>query len=205
MRAVNNARIVIASFNPGKLKEIADILPAGLELIPQSAMGVPDVEENGTTFIENAIIKARNASLHSSLPALADDSGLEVDFLGGSPGVYSARYAGPEATDAENIDKLLHHMEGATGNNRSARFHCAVALFRDAGDPRPIVCEGTWEGLIQNRPSGDNGFGYDSVFHVKSHHCSAAEIDATVKNQLSHRAQALRKLKSKLEPGQWRL
>jgi XTP/dITP diphosphohydrolase len=189
-------RIVIASSNPGKLKEIAEILPAGLEAIPQSALNVPDVEETGNTFIENAIIKARNASLHSNLPAVADDSGLEVDYLGGSPGVYSARYAGPEATDVENIDKLLHQLEGVTWENRTARFHCAIALFRDAGDPRPIICEGIWEGLIQNQPTGDYGFGYDPVFHVKSHHCSAAELDAAVKNQLSHRAQALRKLKS---------
>jgi len=195
---VNTCRIVIASSNPGKLSEIADILPTGWDPVPQSGMGVPDVEENGKTFIENAIIKARNASLHTGLPALADDSGLEVDYLGGSPGVYSARYAGPEATDPENVDKLLHQLEGASGDDRSARFHCVLAFFRNAGDPRPIICEGTWEGLIQNQPSGDNGFGYDPVFYVKSHHCSAAEMDAAVKNQLSHRAQALRKLKSRL-------
>jgi XTP/dITP diphosphohydrolase len=195
-------RIVIASSNPGKLKEIVDILPAGVEAIPQSGLDVPDVEESGKTFIENAIIKARNASLHSNLPALADDSGLEVDYLGGSPGVYSARYAGPEATDVENIDKLLHHLKDVTGENRTARFHCAIALLHDADDPRPIICEGTWEGLIQNRPTGDYGFGYDPVFHVKSHHCSVAELDAEVKNQLSHRAQALHKLKSRLEAGQ---
>jgi XTP/dITP diphosphohydrolase len=198
-------RIVIASSNPGKLKEIADILPTGLEAIPQSALGVPDVEETGKTFIENAIIKARNASLHSNLPALADDSGLEVDYLGGSPGVYSARYAGPDATDVENIDKLLHQLEDVTGEDRTARFHCAIALFHTADDPHPIICEGSWEGLIQSRPTGDYGFGYDPVFHVKSHHCSAAELDAAVKNQLSHRAQALCKLKSQLEAGQWQL
>ena len=196
-------RIVIASSNPGKLKEIADILPTGLEAIPQSTLGVPDVEETGKTFIENALIKARNASLHSNLPALADDSGLEVDYLGGSPGVYSARYAGPYATDVENIDKLLHQLEDVTGQDRTARFHCAIALFHNADDPHPIICEGSWEGLIQSRPTGDYGFGYDPVFHVNSHHCSAAELDTAVKNQLSHRAQALRKLKSQLEAAQW--
>ncbi|GAH01283.1 unnamed protein product, partial [marine sediment metagenome] len=153
-------RIVIASSNPGKLKEIADILPTGLEAIPQSTLGVPDVEETGKTFIENALIKARNASLHSNLPALADDSGLEVDYLGGSPGVYSARYAGPDATDVENIDKLLHQLEDVTGQDRSARFHCAIALFHNADDPHPIICEGSWEGLIQSQPTGDYGFGY---------------------------------------------
>lgn len=193
------SRVVIASSNPGKLREFADILPAGFGLTPQSALDVPYVEESGKTFIENAIIKARNASRHAKLPAIADDSGLEVDFLGGSPGVYSARYAGPGATDADNIEKLLNELKGVTGEYRTARFHCVIALLYDSDDPHPLICEGAWEGLIRNRPCGKNGFGYDPVFHVPTHNCSAAELDTAVKNQLSHRAQALRKLQAVLE------
>ena len=193
------SRVVIASSNPGKLREFADILPAGFGLTPQSALDVPYVEESGKTFIENAIIKARNASRHAKLPAIADDSGLEVDFLGGSPGVYSARYAGPGATDADNIEKLLNELKGVTGEYRTARFHCVIALLHDSDDPHPLICEGAWEGLIRNRPCGKNGFGYDPVFHVPTHNCSAAELDTAVKNQLSHRAQALRKLQAVLE------
>jgi len=196
---VRISRVVIASSNPGKLREFADILPAGFGLTPQSALDVPYVEESGKTFIENAIIKARNASRHAKLPAIADDSGLEVDFLGGSPGVYSARYAGPGATDADNIEKLLNELKGVTGEYRTARFHCVIALLYDSDDPHPLICEGAWEGLIRNRPCGKNGFGYDPVFHVPTHNCSAAELDTAVKNQLSHRAQALRKLQAVLE------
>jgi XTP/dITP diphosphohydrolase len=188
-------RFVLASGNQGKLREINQLL-AGIhiEAIPQTQFKVPDVEETGLTFVENAIIKARNASQHTGLPALADDSGIEVDALNGAPGIYSARYAGKGATDQQNLVKLLHALEAVPDEERSARFQCVMVYMRHANDPTPLICQGTWEGHVMREPRGENGFGYDPVFFVPNHHCSAAELDSQVKNQLSHRGQALVKL-----------
>lgn len=190
--------IVIASSNPGKLKEFRSILPTNFTLKAQTEFGTPEIEESGKTFIENAILKARNASYFANLPAIADDSGLEVDALDGRPGVYSARYAGTEATDQDNVSKLLDELKHVPHEQRTARFRCVIAFMRHADDPRPLICEGTWQGFIQNEQTGHSGFGYDPVFYVPTHRCSAAELDAHVKNQLSHRGQALARLVAKL-------
>ena len=188
------SKLVIASSNAGKLRELAQLLPPGLKLIPQSELGIPDAAEDGNTFVANATAKALNASRYSNLPAMADDSGLEVDALGGAPGVYSARYAGEGATNAENVSKLLDAMKDVPETARTARFRCVIALLPEAGGTDPIICEGTWEGRIQTEPTGSGGFGYDPVFHVPTHNCSAAELDPAVKNRLSHRARALNAL-----------
>lgn len=190
--------IVIASSNPGKLRELQSILPGNYVLRTQSEFNIPSIEENAKSFIENAILKARNAARFSNLPAIADDSGLEVDALQGRPGVFSARYAGVEATDAENVSKLLKELQDVPQSKRSARFHCAIVLVRCADDPTPLIAEGEWQGYVQRQPSGHNGFGYDPLFYVPTHHCSAAELDPEVKNKLSHRSQAIRKLIGKL-------
>ena len=193
-------RIVLASGNPGKLREINQLL-AGLRLTaaPQSEFDVPEAEETGLTFVENAILKARNAAAHSGLAALADDSGLEVDALNGAPGIYSARYAGPGAGDGENLKKLLADLDGVPGERRAARFQCLLVFLRHALDPVPLICQGTWEGRILLEPRGANGFGYDPVFYVPTHGCSAAELPPAAKNEISHRGQALRKLVAALE------
>lgn len=192
-------RIVLASSNPGKLGEIRAMLAGtDLEVRPQNELGVPEAAETGLTFIENAIIKARNASQATNRPALADDSGLCVDALNGEPGVYSARYAGVDATDADNVAKLLAAMAEEPEERRTARFQCVIIVMRHPDDPMPIVCQGTWEGSIQNEATGASGFGYDPVFHVPGHACSAAELDAGTKNRLSHRGQALMVLKEYL-------
>lgn len=194
--------IVLASNNAGKVREINQLLEgAGIRVVPQGDFGVPEAEETGLSFVENAILKARNAAQHSGLPAIADDSGIEVDALHGAPGIYSARYAGPGASDPENVAKLLHALEPVPEAERSARFQCLLVLLRHAADPTPLICQGTWEGRILRAPRGDNGFGYDPVFYVPTHDCSAAELDATVKNALSHRGQALRHLRRLLEGG----
>ncbi len=188
-------RIVLASNNHGKVREINQLLAEShIEVVPQSAFGVGEVAETGLSFVENAIIKARHAALHSGLPAIADDSGLEVDALEGAPGIYSARYAGPEGDDGANNAKLLAALEGLPEEARDARFQCILVYLRHAKDPVPIICQGTWEGRILYAPRGDNGFGYDPLFFVPSHACSSAELDPATKNQLSHRGQALRKL-----------
>jgi XTP/dITP diphosphohydrolase len=187
--------VVLASNNAGKVREFNALL-GGLdfEVVPQSAFGVPEVEETGLTFVENAILKARNAAQHARRPALADDSGLEVDALNGAPGIYSARYAGPGASDRENLDKLLAMLNGVAEEQRTARFQCLLVYLRHALDPTPLICHGTWEGRILTEPRGRGGFGYDPVFFVPSHGCSSAELPAEVKNALSHRGQALQKL-----------
>lgn len=192
--------IILASSNPGKVSEINRLL-SGLDIAirPQGDYGVEDVEETGLTFVENAILKARNAALHTGMPAIADDSGIEVDALNGAPGIYSARYAGSEASDQDNLDKLLENMQGIPEKERTARFQCLMVFLRHAEDPTPIICQGTWEGRILLSPRGDNGFGYDPVFYVPTHDCSSAELDPDVKNQLSHRGQALRKLAAAME------
>ncbi len=187
--------IVLASSNPGKVREINQML-AGLLLsvVPQSDFKVNDAEETGLTFIENALLKARNATRHTGLPAIADDSGIEVDYLNGAPGIYSARYAGKNASDEQNLRKLLDDLVGIPEAERTARFQCLMVYLRHEFDPTPIICQGTWEGRILLEPRGANGFGYDPIFFVPTHNCSSAELPPEVKNKLSHRGQALRKL-----------
>lgn len=188
-------RVVLASSNKGKVREFNELLAGlDLEVVPQSGFGVPDADETGLSFVENAILKARNAAQHTGLPAIADDSGLEVDALNGAPGIRSARYAGPGASDRQNLEKLLDALKDVPDAERTARFQCLIVFVRHALDPTPIVCQGTWEGRILREPHGINGFGYDPVFHVPTHGCSAAELSSEVKNQLSHRGQALAKL-----------
>ena len=187
--------IVLASSNPGKVREINQLLAElDLHVQPQGEFGVIDAEETGLTFVENAILKARNAAQHTGLPAIADDSGIEVDALQGAPGIYSARFAGEGASDQANLDKLLTELQGVPEEQRSARFQCLMVYMQHANDPTPLICQGTWEGSILFEAKGDNGFGYDPVFHVPTHNCSSAELPAEIKNSLSHRGQALRKL-----------
>lgn len=191
-------RIVLATGNPGKVREFAELLaPHHYRVVPQSDFAVPDADETGLTFIENAIIKARNAAVHTGLPAIADDSGLEVDHLNGAPGIYSARYAGDGGSAANNA-KLLAALEGVPEVQRGARFQCLLVYLRHAEDPTPVICQGTWEGRILGAPSGDAGFGYDPLFYVPGEACSAAELPAERKNALSHRGQALRCLLAKI-------
>ena len=185
--------IVLASSNPGKIKEIQAILAAHT-ILPQSVFNVTDAEETGSTFVENAIIKARNAALHCKLPSIADDSGLVVDALNGAPGVISARYAGVGASDQDNVLKLLQELEGVPDEQRSARFICVMVFMEHAEDPFPVIAQGVWEGRILNHSTGANGFGYDPVFWVPEHNCASAELPAVVKNSLSHRGKALRSL-----------
>jgi len=187
-------KIVLASNNRKKLAELQNLLHDKLTVILQADLDVESVQETGLTFIENAILKARNASLLTGLPAVADDSGLEVDFLNGSPGIYSARYAGDDATDQLNINKLLLDLESASSSQRTARFRCAIVMMERPDDATPIICQGSWEGSILLRPKGSNGFGYDPIFYLKDYDCSAAELAPETKNQISHRAQALTKL-----------
>lgn len=188
-------KIVLASNNQGKVREINQLLAGlALEAVPQSAFGALDVEETGLTFVENAILKARHASHHTGLPAIADDSGLEVDILQGAPGIYSARYAGADASDADNLDKLIKTLAHVPESERTARFQCLMVYMRYPTDPTPIICQGTWEGRILNEPRGDNGFGYDPIFWVPGENRAAAELDPQTKNRLSHRGQALKKL-----------
>ncbi len=185
-------KIVLATANPGKLRELQAVL-AGLdfEIVPQSAFGVPEVEETGLTFIENALLKARNAAFYTGLPALADDSGLAVDALGGVPGIYSARYAGAGAGDRANIGKLLAELDGVPAERRTARFVCVLALLHHPADPTPLICQGSWEGTILTEPRGEGGFGYDPIFFVPGEQRTVAELEPAVKNQISHRGQAL--------------
>tara|TARA_R110002110_G_scaffold205066_7_gene416968 strand:+ start:93200 stop:93805 length:606 start_codon:yes stop_codon:yes gene_type:complete len=181
--------VVLASGNAGKLKELARVLaPLNVSLQSQADFNVPDVEENGLSFVENAIIKARAAAQHTGLPAIADDSGLEVDYLQGAPGIYSARYSGDG--DAANNEKLLNALKDVPPEQRNARFQCALVYMRHANDPTPIVCQGSWEGRILTGAAGSKGFGYDPLFYVPDQQRSAAQLPAEVKNKISHRAQA---------------
>ena len=170
-------------------------VPEAVTLTPQSAFAIPEAIEDGLTFVENAILKARHASSLTGLPALADDSGLEVDALGGAPGIYSARFANlhraGNSSDAANNALLLSRMEGIPRAKRTARFQCVIVLQRFPSDPMPLVCQGTWEGLILEAPSGAHGFGYDPLFYIPTHGCASAQLSAAVKNSISHRAQAL--------------
>jgi XTP/dITP diphosphohydrolase len=193
-------KIVIASSNPGKLREFQQLLEkVNFEAVPQSVFNLSDAAETGTTFVENAIIKARHACEHTGLPAIADDSGLEVDALDGRPGVYSARYSGPNATDSANHQKLLDELMNVPTEKRTARYHAVLAYMRHAQDPTPILCHGSWEGIILMEPRGENGFGYDPLFFVHSHQCSAAELDKLEKNRISHRGKAMAELLTHLQ------
>lgn len=181
--------VVLASGNAGKLRELAGILaPLGLQLTSQAEFSVPEVEETGLSFVENAIIKARAAAQFSGHPAIADDSGLEVDYLMGAPGIHSARYS--RAGDAANNAKLLAALGELPPQQRSARFQCALVYMRHALDPMPLVCQASWEGLILDAPQGVNGFGYDPLFYVPEYRCSSAELPPELKNRISHRARA---------------
>ena len=192
-------RLVLASGNPGKLRELAAILAdAGYDLHPQSEFGVSEADETGTTFVENALIKARHAAQHTGLPALADDSGIEVDALDGAPGVYSARFAGPGADDAANNALLVEKLRNVPEDRRGARYRAVIVLLRHAADPSPLICEGSWEGLIRLEPAGSGGFGYDPHFFLPDLGCTSAELEPAEKNRLSHRGQALAELKRRL-------
>ena len=188
-------RIVLASSNPGKLRELAALLaPLRLELLSQADLGIAAPEETGTTFRENALLKARHAAQHAALPALADDSGLEVDALGGRPGVHSARYAGAGASDTANLERLLQELQATPDGERTARYQCVIACVHRADDPQPLIATGTWAGHIVREPAGSGGFGYDPVFVPAGETCTAAQLPAARKNAISHRARALHAL-----------
>lgn len=183
------AKLVIATGNAGKLKEIRRIFSGlDVDVVAQSKFDTPEADETGLSFIENAILKARNAAEHTGLPALADDSGIEVDALNGEPGIHSARYAGD---DESNIDKLLRELDATGDEQRTARFQCVMAYVRHANDPVPLIAQGAWEGRILGERQGEGGFGYDPVFYVPEHDCSAAQLSADEKNAISHRGKAL--------------
>lgn len=196
------SKIVLATGNQGKVKELASLLADHhLEIIPQSHFNVPDVAETGTTFVENAIIKARHAAKITGLPAIADDSGLEVDALNGEPGVCSARYASDmleNPSDNDNTNKLLIALEGVPDDRRTARFHCVLVYMKHENDPTPIICHGVWQGMISQEKQGEQGFGYDPVFWQKDLQLSSAQLPRDIKNKLSHRGQALAQLVKKL-------
>jgi XTP/dITP diphosphohydrolase len=194
---INVTQLVLASHNAGKLKELQAMLGDRVQLRSVGEFSQVEPEETGLSFVENAILKARNASRLSGLPALADDSGLAVDHLGGAPGIYSARYADGRG-DAANNAKLLTALEGLPDAERGAQFVCVLALVRHADDPLPVLCEGLWQGRILQAPSGANGFGYDPLFWVPERHCSSAELSPAEKNQLSHRARAMALLRQRL-------
>ena len=186
-------KMVLASGNAGKVREINHLFSGcGIEVVPQSDFKVPEVAETGTTFVENAIIKARHAAEHSGLPAIADDSGIEVDALDAQPGVYSARYSGPNASDNDNNNKMLAELKGVAKNERTARYQCLLVFMRSHIDPVPIITQGSWEGRILEAPRGEGGFGYDPIFYVPTHQCSGGELALEVKNTISHRAIALK-------------
>lgn len=192
-------KLVLASSNPGKLAELRDLLgDADIELVAQSDLGVEDAEETATTFVENALLKARHAAAITGLPALADDSGICVDALGGAPGLYSARYSGVHGDAQANIDKLLAALHGEPPARRTAHFYAVIVMLRHAGDPQPIIAEGVWPGVILEQRRGEGGFGYDPVFFDPQTGQSAAELEAGVKNRMSHRGRALAALREKL-------
>ena len=192
-------RIVLASGNPGKLAEFGQLLAdADFEVVAQGALGVEDIEETGLTFVENALLKARHAARVTGLPALADDSGLCVDVLGGAPGLYSARYAGTHGDNAANNTRLLRELDGRPDAERRAFFICVLVLLRHAEDPAPLVAEGRWHGRVLHAPRGEGGFGYDPLFQPDGHERAAAELDKALKNRISHRGQALAQLHARL-------
>ena len=193
------SKIVLASNNAGKAREISAILKDyGISVVPQSDFNVPEIPETGLTFVENALLKARNACHHTGLPALADDSGIEIDALQGRPGIYSARYAGEGATDEANLQKALTELKDVPEAQRNARFQCLMVLLEHENDPTPLICQGAWEGRILTEPQGDNGFGYDPIFYVPEHQCTSAQLTPEQKNSLSHRGKALKSLAEKI-------
>ena len=195
-------KVVLATGNRGKVAEMADLLASvGLNVVAQTGLGVGSVEETGLTFIENAILKARHASAITGLPAIADDSGLAVDALGGAPGIYSARYAGKDASDRQNLEKLLDAMQDVPDGQRQARFHCVLVWLRHAEDPTPIVCHGSWAGEIARAPAGDGGFGYDPIFWLPELGRCAAQLSREEKRALSHRGQAMKLLLEAMQNG----
>ena len=193
-------QVVLASGNQGKIKELNELLaPCGFTVLPQTEFNISSADETGLTFVENAILKARWASQHSGLPAIADDSGLEVDYLNGQPGIYSARFSGDDATDEKNNTLLLEKLAGVPTEQRTARFQCVVVYLRHAADPTPLICQGTWEGVIGTEPVGENGFGYDPLFYIPSLNKVSAELSPAEKNKLSHRGQAMSHLVNQLK------
>lgn len=195
-------KVVLATGNAGKVRELASLLnDFGLDVVAQTELGVESAEETGLTFIENAIIKARHAAQVTGLPAIADDSGLAVDALGGAPGIYSARFAGADASDQQNLDKLLVELQDVPDGERQAQFHCVLVYMRHADDPTPLVCHGSWQGTIARAPAGSGGFGYDPIFNVPEAGKTAAELTADEKRAASHRGQALKLLLEALRNG----
>lgn len=193
-------KVVLASNNHGKVREFNQLLSdMSWQIVSQKELGITSAREVGMTFAENALIKARHCNQVSGLPTLADDSGLEVDYLGGAPGIYSARFAGENATNKNNMDKLLQALTDIPMENRKARFVCVLALVRDRKDEHPILSKGVWQGYISQSPMGENGFGYDPVFYVPTHDCTAAQMSPESKNQLSHRTRALQDLRTKIQ------
>jgi len=193
-------KIVLASNNAGKLREINDLLKAyDINVVPQADYDVDEVAETGLTFVENAIIKARYAALKTGLPAIADDSGIEVDALNGAPGIYSARFSGEDASDKDNNKKLLQELKDMPAEKRTARYQCVMVFMRHAADPTPIIASGSWEGVILESAKGSGGFGYDPLFYIPTHQCTAAELSAELKNKLSHRSKALISLLHELQ------
>ena len=195
-------KVVLATGNAGKVRELASLLEDfGLEIVAQTDLGVDSAEETGLTFIENAILKARHAAQITGLPAIADDSGIAVDALGGAPGIYSARYSGEGASDQQNLEKLLVALQGVPDDKRQAQFHCVLVYMRHAADPTPIVCHGSWPGVITREPAGNGGFGYDPIFFVPSEGKTAAELSREEKSAISHRGRALKLLLEALRNG----
>ncbi len=196
---VPGQRVVLASSNPGKLNEINDMLSRlDLSIVLQGDLNILPVDELGSTFVENSLLKAKHAAHSSGMAAIADDSGLEVFALDGAPGVHSSRYAGPNATDDENNEKLLRALAECPEKDRSARFHCVITVLRHANDPTPLICHGYWDGNILEAPRGENGFGYDPLFFVAEHQCTSAELSPKTKNRVSHRARAFEQMLEKL-------
>ena len=193
-------KIVLATNNQGKVNELQNLLAdAGFNVVAQKEFNVPEVDETGLTFIENAILKARHTAKFTKLPAIADDSGLVVNALGGAPGIYSARYAGEHGNDASNNQKLLQELKNVPSEKRTAYFYCALAFMRHENDPTPTICLGKWDGIILNETRGEGGFGYDPLFYVPELNCSAAELTKEHKSQISHRGQALKQLIAKIK------
>ena len=193
-------KVVLASGNRKKIAELTGILaPLAMEVVPQSEFDVPEAEETGLSFVENAIIKARNAAYHTGLPALADDSGIEVDALDGAPGIYSARFSGPGATDASNNALLVDKLRDVPEAQRTARYQALIVFMRHAADPTPVIAQGSWEGRIVLEPRGNGGFGYDPHFWLDDRQCTAAELSAADKHAISHRGKALANLIAQLK------
>ena len=193
-------KIVLASGNAGKVREINKLFAGtSIEIVPQSEFNVPDVPETGTTFVENAIIKARHAAEVTGLPAISDDSGIEVDALDSRPGVYSARYAGEGCNDLDNNNKMLEELKGVAEAQRTARYQCLIVFMRSHTDPVPLITQGSWEGIILEAPEGDGGFGYDPIFYIPSQKCSGGNLPLDVKNTMSHRALALKAMFEKFK------